>query len=454
MRASRPASSRRVGLRMFVSTATKANAHPGASSALTAVIIGLAGSCVQPTLIATAARIFAVSGTEWVAFLADAQPQGRLDDELHRLERIAQRRELPPQGPRLGPRPAAKAPKSPDRYPSTTSPRASERLTTHRSRPPPPADALNAPIAAQTLPLGARPSRRRALWRSPREGVNSRPALRGHFSTGLDTRGVARPAAAIPSLGTSSTFRPIFATAFESPSAQQRRRKYSQRVRSALTRCSTFASGICTMRPPVAARARIESSVSSQPSGVRPTRPIPSLNPPTRCKTVGVRNRDRRRGAEGVARGVGVRLIAVEIGGVSPALELSREQIVSTQPRVTWSSSASCRYTPQDGDHRPHAWGAASDGSPERKRPPSPRTFAPRKACSIRDRPPSCCKAKSGSACRAPSAWLAQTALDRAPDSTVDGVLKLPGVHCTPSVCHWARFTCGSELSCCQFCLP
>jgi DNA replication protein DnaC len=33
-------------------------------------------------------RVILKTGTEWVAFLADAQRQGRLDDELHRLERI------------------------------------------------------------------------------------------------------------------------------------------------------------------------------------------------------------------------------------------------------------------------------------------------------------------------------------------------------------------------------
>src|ERR671931_235289 len=33
-------------------------------------------------------RVIFRTATEWVAFLADAQRQGRLDDELHRLERI------------------------------------------------------------------------------------------------------------------------------------------------------------------------------------------------------------------------------------------------------------------------------------------------------------------------------------------------------------------------------
>ena len=33
-------------------------------------------------------RVIFKTATEWVAFLADAQRQGRLDDELHRLERI------------------------------------------------------------------------------------------------------------------------------------------------------------------------------------------------------------------------------------------------------------------------------------------------------------------------------------------------------------------------------
>ncbi len=33
-------------------------------------------------------RVIFKTATEWVAFLADAQRQGRLDDELRRLERI------------------------------------------------------------------------------------------------------------------------------------------------------------------------------------------------------------------------------------------------------------------------------------------------------------------------------------------------------------------------------
>ena len=335
-------------------------------------------------------RVLFRTATEWVALLADAQRQGRLDDELARLERIpllvcdevgyipfdpqaaslmfmlvsrryerasmivtsnkpfsawgeifgddmaatamvdrlihhAEILSLKGDSYRLkdrdlGPRPAAKASKPPDRYPSATSPRAAERLTTRRSAaetsiarlspggscrlrrsagrrsafasprrrdpardqkrtlllaqdqvsnlrqtarvphapwlpinvavehrgvklavlvhehellaelvleiphiaPPPffdrrrrrrvmiadaqelilvhtttitggdggattPSRDAEAPIAAHASPLGARPSRRRALWHEPRgRGVSSQPALRGQFSTGLD----------------------------------------------------------------------------------------------------------------------------------------------------------------------------------------------------------------------------------------------------------------------------
>jgi hypothetical protein len=47
--------------------------------------------------------------------------------------------------------------------------------------------STSVPGTPQASPLGARPSRRRALSQEPGRGVNSQPALRGQFSTGLDS---------------------------------------------------------------------------------------------------------------------------------------------------------------------------------------------------------------------------------------------------------------------------
>jgi hypothetical protein len=91
-------------------------------------------------------RVLFRTATEWVAVLADAQRHGRLDDELGR--------QLPPQRPRPRPHPSH-----------------SHRLTTrdeHRS---------GSPYGLASAPPVANP-----------QGVNSRPAPPGQYSTGLDRR--------------------------------------------------------------------------------------------------------------------------------------------------------------------------------------------------------------------------------------------------------------------------
>ena len=200
-------------------------------------------------------RVLFRTATEWVALLADAQRQGKLDEELTRLERIpllvcdevgyipfdpqaaslmfmlVSRRyerasmivtstsrsargarssattwppprwstgssitprssasKATPTGSRTAtsdPNPAAGPPKPPDRYPSTTSPRAAERLRTRRSLAGNLSGSLKATIAATASPYG--------LGLATTVALSSPDCRGGQFSTGARGSILNRP---------------------------------------------------------------------------------------------------------------------------------------------------------------------------------------------------------------------------------------------------------------------
>jgi hypothetical protein len=167
-------------------------------------------------------RVIFKTATEWVAFLADAQRQDKLDAELDRLDRVPllvcdevgyipfdpqaaslmfmlvsrryERRSLivtsnkpfSAWGEIFGDDMAATAmvdrlihpsrrdplPQRRPRPPQRPRPRTPPRPPDHRNRLTHRPEAVKAPIAAQASPLGAQPSRRRAPRHEPR-GVNS-----------------------------------------------------------------------------------------------------------------------------------------------------------------------------------------------------------------------------------------------------------------------------------------
>ncbi|MGH3610557.1 MAG: ATP-binding protein [Pseudonocardiaceae bacterium] len=149
-------------------------------------------------------RVIFKTATEWVAFLADAQRQGRLDDELRRLERIPllvcdeepQRRQLPPprQRPRPPPRPTQRrnrlthTPRRPPRGPQNASQRADPGPAGPNVPIRPPSDTRAGDITLRSPT--ARCGRRRR-GHHPADAITRRTALHpapshqgGQFSTG------------------------------------------------------------------------------------------------------------------------------------------------------------------------------------------------------------------------------------------------------------------------------